>query len=53
MAICNQDSGTVLISRIDKDNGRLKPSGVFTKVSSPACAIFYPVAPQKATSTED
>jgi 6-phosphogluconolactonase (cycloisomerase 2 family) len=40
MAIVNQDSGTVLASRIDKDNGRLKPSGVFAKVSSPACAVF-------------
>ena len=42
MAIANQDSGTVLASRIDKENGRLKPSGVFAKVASPACAVFLP-----------
>jgi 6-phosphogluconolactonase len=42
MAIVNQDSGTVLASRIDKDNGRLKPSGVFVKIASPACAVFLP-----------
>jgi 6-phosphogluconolactonase len=53
MIICNQDSDMVLISRIDKDNGRLKPSGVFTKVPSPACGVFVPVAPTQATSTED
>jgi len=44
MAIVNQDSNTVLASRIDKDNGRLKPSGVFASVPSPACAVFLPPA---------
>jgi 6-phosphogluconolactonase len=42
MAICNQSSDTVLASRIDAGNGRLKPSGVFAKVSSPVCAVFLP-----------
>jgi 6-phosphogluconolactonase len=51
MIICNQDSDTVLISRIDAGNGRLKPSGVFTKVSSPACGVFVPVVPAPAAGT--
>ena len=42
LAICNQDSNTVLVCGIDPDNGHLKPSGVFTDVPSPACAIFLP-----------
>jgi 6-phosphogluconolactonase len=42
LAICNQDSGTVLVCRIDPGNGRLKPSGVFAEVPSPACAVFLP-----------
>jgi 6-phosphogluconolactonase len=54
MIICNQDSDTVLISRIDAGNGRLKPSGVFTKVSSPACGVFVPVskAPPAGTTAD-
>jgi len=44
MAIVNQDSDTVLASRIDAGNGRLKPSGVFTQVAGPACVKFLPPA---------
>ena len=42
MAIANQDSDTLLAARIDAGNGRLKPSGVFAAVPSPACARFLP-----------
>lgn len=42
MAICNQDSDTVLAARIDSGNGRLKPSGVFASCPAPVCAIFLP-----------
>jgi 6-phosphogluconolactonase len=51
MIICNQNTDTVLISRIDAGNGRLKPSGVFTKVSSPACGVFVPVGKAPAAGT--
>ena len=44
LAICNQDSDTVLVCGIDATSGRLKPSGVFTPVPSPACAVFLPPA---------
>jgi 6-phosphogluconolactonase len=42
LAISNTDSNTVLASRIDEGNGRLKPSGVFASVSSPAGIRFLP-----------
>jgi len=42
LAICNQDSDTVLVARIDPMNGRLKPSGVFAQVPAPTCAQFLP-----------
>jgi 6-phosphogluconolactonase len=42
MVIGNQDSDTVLASRIDAGNGRLKPSGLFAEVASPVCAQFLP-----------
>jgi len=42
LAICNQDSDTILASRIDSGNGRLKPSGVFADCPSPVCAKFLP-----------
>jgi 6-phosphogluconolactonase len=42
LAIANQDSDTVLAARVDAGNGRLKPSGVFAQVSSPACVRFLP-----------
>ena len=45
LAIGNQDSDTVLVCRIDAGNGRLRPSGVFASVPSPACVKFLPPAP--------
>lgn len=42
LAISNRDSGTVLASRIDEGNGRLKPSGIFATVPSPAGIRFLP-----------
>jgi 6-phosphogluconolactonase len=44
LAIGNQESNTVLVCRIDAGNGRLKPSGVFAQVPSPACVKFLPPA---------
>jgi 6-phosphogluconolactonase len=44
LAIANQNSDTVLVCRIDDGNGRLKPSGVFAEVPSPACVVFLPPA---------
>jgi 6-phosphogluconolactonase len=40
LAIGNQESDTVLVCRIDAGNGRLKPSGVFASVPTPACVKF-------------
>ncbi len=42
LAIGNQDSDTLLVCRIDAENGRLKPSGVFAECPSPACVQFLP-----------
>ena len=42
LAIVNHDADTVLASRIDAGNGRLKPSGIFATVASPACVRFLP-----------
>jgi 6-phosphogluconolactonase len=42
LAIANQDSDSVLVCRMDAGNGRLKPSGVFASVPSPACVKFLP-----------
>ena len=42
LAIANQDSNSVLVCRVDAGNGRLKPSGVFATVPSPACVKFLP-----------
>jgi 6-phosphogluconolactonase len=42
LAIANQDSDSVLVCRVDAGNGRLKPSGVFATVPSPACVKFLP-----------
>jgi 6-phosphogluconolactonase len=44
LAISNTDSDTVLASRIDEGNGRLKPSGIFAAVPSPAGIRFLPPA---------
>jgi 6-phosphogluconolactonase len=51
MAIANQESDTVLASRIDAGNGRLKPSGVFASVPAPACVKFLPPPEPKAKET--
>ena len=42
MAIANQGSNTVLGSRIDTGNGRLKPSGIFADAPTPVCVKFLP-----------
>jgi 6-phosphogluconolactonase len=44
LAISNKDSDTVLASRIDEGNGRLKPSGIFANLASPAGVRFLPPA---------
>jgi 6-phosphogluconolactonase len=44
LAISNLDSSTVLASRIDDGNGRLKPSGIFAEVPSPTAIRFLPPA---------
>jgi 6-phosphogluconolactonase len=42
LAISNRGSNTVLASRIDEGNGRLKPSGIFADVPAPAAIRFLP-----------
>ena len=42
MAISLPETNQVLASRIDDGNGRLKPSGVFAEVPSPATIRFLP-----------
>jgi 6-phosphogluconolactonase len=44
MAISLPDTNQVLASRIDETNGRLKPSGIFADVPSPASIRFLPPA---------
>jgi 6-phosphogluconolactonase len=44
MAISLPDSNQVLASRIDADNGRLKPSGIFAETPAPAAIRFLPPA---------
>jgi 6-phosphogluconolactonase len=46
MAISLPESNQVLASRIDETNGRLKPSGIFADVPSPASIRFLPPAQQ-------
>ena len=46
MAISLPDTNQVLASRIDETNGRLKPSGIFTDVPSPATIRFLPPVQQ-------
>ena len=48
LAMSNTDSNTVLASRIDDGNGRLKPSGIFANLMAPASVRFLP--PASATS---
>jgi 6-phosphogluconolactonase len=45
LAIANQDSDTILLCRIEAENGRLKPSGVMAEAPSPVCVVFVPPAP--------
>ena len=42
MAISLPETNQVLASRIDDTNGRLKPSGIFADVPSPASIRFLP-----------
>jgi 6-phosphogluconolactonase len=42
MVIANQNSDTVVASRIKSGDGRLQPSAVFAKCPSPTCAVFLP-----------
>jgi len=44
MAISLPDTNQVLASRIDSGNGRLKPSGIFAEMPSPAAVRFLPPA---------
>src|SRR6266542_1353770 len=44
MAISLPDSNQALASRIDEGNGRLKPSGIFAEMPSPAAVRFLPPA---------
>ena len=46
MAISLPEANQVLASRIDESNGRLKPSGIFADVPSPASIRFLPPAQQ-------
>jgi 6-phosphogluconolactonase len=44
MAISLPDNNQALASRIDEGNGRLKPSGIFAEMPSPAAVRFLPPA---------
>jgi 6-phosphogluconolactonase len=46
MAISLPETNQVLASRIDETNGRLKPSGIFADVPSPASIRFLPPVQQ-------
>ncbi len=46
MAISLPETNQVLASRIDETNGRLKPSGIFAEVPSPATIRFLPPVQQ-------
>jgi 6-phosphogluconolactonase len=50
MAISLPETNQVLASRIDETNGRLKPSGIFADVQSPAAIRFLPPADGAAPS---
>ena len=53
MAISLPETNQVLASRIDDTNGRLKPSGIFADVPSPASIRFLPpVGPAAPAPTE-
>jgi 6-phosphogluconolactonase len=40
--VANQDSGTVVVFKIDLNSGRLSPTGQVLKVPSPVCLKFAP-----------
>jgi 6-phosphogluconolactonase len=42
LTIANRDTNQLLVARIDADNGRLKPSGVFVPMAAPTCVRFLP-----------
>ena len=44
MAISLPDTNQAIASRIDEGNGRLKPSGIFAEMPSPAAVRFLPPA---------
>jgi 6-phosphogluconolactonase len=46
LIIANQNTDTLLVCRIDVENGRLKPSGVFVDSPSPVCVVFLEPAQQ-------
>ena len=48
LIIANQATNTLLVCRIDSDNGRLKPSGVFVDAPTPVCVKFLEPAEREA-----
>lgn len=53
MAISNLGADKILASRIDPSNGRLKPSGIFAELGSPACIRFLPPAESGKGETDN
>jgi len=39
----NENSSTVVLFRVDRGTGRLKPSGTVLDVPSPSCVIFLKI----------
>jgi 6-phosphogluconolactonase len=39
----NQNSGTVVVFRIDPTTGKLTPTGTMARIASPVCVKFLPV----------
>ena len=44
IAIANQNSNSILLSRVDDATGRLLPAGATVEVPSPVCVVFLPPA---------
>ncbi|MEO7798201.1 MAG: lactonase family protein [Opitutaceae bacterium] len=42
LAIANQNSNSILLSRVDDATGRLQPGGATVEVPSPVCVVFLP-----------
>jgi 6-phosphogluconolactonase len=40
----NQDSGNIIVFRIDQQTGKLLPSGMSLKVPAPTCVLFVPAS---------